>query len=212
MMKKCVIFGAGEYTGLNWKRQIDDFVIAADGGYKKLLEIGERPDLLIGDMDSLNDQALVDMAINAGIEVEILPTCKDDTDILAAIKIGLSRDCTVFDIYGALGGRLDHTIGNLQCLAFLQGKGAKGYLYDAGMRTELICNEKVVFPKDMKGTFSAFAYGGDAYEVTISGLKYEVENALIRKDFPIGVSNEFTGKESYIEVRRGMLLIHYCFL
>lgn len=208
-MKKCVIFGAGDYIGLQWKRQDDDFVIAADGGYKKLLQINEEPDVLIGDMDSLNDPSKVETAKILGIEVQVLPTCKDDTDLLAGIKYGLSKGYAVFHIYGALGGRIDHTIGNLQCLAYLQQKGAKGYIFDDGMCTELICNERVSFSKEMKGIFSAFAFGGDAYDVTIHGLKYEVEHAVIRKDFPIGVSNEFVGRESFVEVTNGMLLIHH---
>lgn len=208
-MKKCIIFGAGDYEGLQWQRQKDDYVIAADGGYDKLMELGEMPDVLIGDMDSLCDKTRIDRAKKVGVEVIILPTCKDDTDLLACMKYGLERGYDVFDIYGALGGRLDHTIGNLQCLAYLQKKGAKGYLYHAGMCTELLCNEKRSFDKENTGIISVFAYGGDALGVTIHGLKYEVDHETIRKDFPIGVSNEFIGEDCYIEVEEGMLLVHY---
>lgn len=137
-----------------------------------------------------------------------LPTEKDDTDMLAAIKEGLAAGCKEFVIYGALGGeRIDHSFANIQCLLYLHHHGAKGVLYGVHDRIELLCNEKRIYPASMRGIFSAFAFGGDAKGVTEQGLKYSLQDATIKMEFPIGISNEFIGQESMIEVRDGKLLI-----
>lgn len=207
-MKRCIIVGAGDYSATKWIRDSEDYVIAADGGYEALKQIGQLPDVLIGDMDSLSNRKMLQQARNQGVELIELPPEKDDTDMLAAIKHGLEKGCKRFDIYGGLGKRLDHTIANIQCLLFLKKHKAEGILYGKNSRTLLLCDEKMFFPANMKGTFSAFAFGGDAKGVTERGLKYALEDALVRQEFPIGVSNEFIGQESMIEVTEGMLLIH----
>ena len=210
---KCVIVGAGELGLSDIKSHIkldkQDFCIAADGGLAYLSDMGILPDLIIGDMDSLEDKCLLSEQYS-DIMIKKLPVEKDDTDMLAAIKEGLSRGYTFFEIYGALGGRLDHTIANIQCLKFLDNHNARGILYGSDLQIELICNNKANYPKEKykKGKrISVFAFGGDAYGVTEKGLKYELENAVISHDFPIGVSNEFIGSDSMIEVKDGTLLI-----
>lgn len=202
-MKRCIIIGAGEFYEKTWDYEKEDFLIAADGGFEHLRKMGVMPKLLIGDMDSIEQEY-------NGLEVEVkrLPREKDDTDMLAAIKEGLAQGCKEFIIYGALGGeRIDHSIANLQCLLYLHQHGAKGILCGAHDRIELLCNEKKEFPATKKGILSVFAFFGDAKGVTEKGLKYAVQDATIKMEFPIGISNEFIGQESMIEVKDGMLLV-----
>ena len=212
--KKCIIVGAGEFDSDKISNRINvdkhDFCIAADGGLKYLKSIGILPDLIIGDMDSLEDRASLADEYN-DITKKILPVEKDDTDMLAAIKEGLKRGCTLFELYGAVGGRLDHTIANIQCLKFLDNHNAKGIMYGDTYQVEIICNAKINYPKEQckEGKkISVFSLGDDAHGVTEKGLKYELENAVICQDFPIGVSNEFTGQDCMIEVKDGTLLIY----
>lgn len=208
-MKKCVIIGAGECnTDILMNKLVlddDDFCIAADGGLEYFMKIGRTPNLLIGDMDSLG------MKEPCGpFRIRRLPVEKDDTDMLAAIKEGLESGYRDFELYGALGGRLDHTIANLQCLLYLINRGAKGVLVGDNMTISLIRDEAVALLSDdyeAGRKISVFAFGGDAYGVTERGLKYSVSNGTIRQEFPIGVSNEFIGKDAEISVRNGMLLI-----
>ena len=209
MMKKCVIIGAGECNiALVRKRhelKEGDFCIAADGGLKYLIAIGKTPDLLIGDMDSLG---MVEP--NGQFKVRRLPVEKDDTDLLAAIKEGLELGFRKFELYGGLGGRLDHTIANIQCLLYLLNRGANGILVGDDMTLRVIRNEAISLPADHYEAgrkISVFAFGGDAYGVTEKGLKYSVDNVTIRQEFPIGVSNEFIGEDAEIAVTDGMLLI-----
>lgn len=205
---RCVIFGAGEYGKFVYEKRENDYRIAADGGAKQLVKNNIVPAVVIGDMDSLTDFAYLEILRERGSKIIRLPREKDDTDMLAAVKLGLEKGCEEFVIYGGMGGRLDHTIANIQCLLYLKNRNKNGILVDGHSRIELIRNERKSFSNDQKGIFSAFAIGADAYGVTEKGLKYEVEHITVRQEFPIGISNEFTGQESYIEVEDGTLMLY----
>lgn len=212
-MKKCVIIGAGTCDVQKLKEQLvvndGDLCIAADGGLDYLLAIGRTPHIVMGDMDSLGNEAITDLPY-ADYLVKRLPVEKDDTDMLAAVKEGLAAGYRRFELYGALGGRLDHTLANIQCLLYLLNRNAKGVIVGNDVKLMLIRNESAFFPAHhaRKGTrVSVFAFGGDAQGVTEKGLKYLLNNVTVKLEFPIGVSNEFTGEDAEIAVENGMLLI-----
>ena len=213
-MKKCVIIGAGACDTQRLKKQLilneKDLCIAADGGLDYLLKIGLTPDIVLGDMDSLENEERIDSA-HADFLIKRLPVEKDDTDMLAAVKEGLAAGCRQFELYGALGGRLDHTFANVQCLLYLLNRDARGIIVGDDVTLILIRNEKISFSaSDTKEgkRVSVFAYGGDAHGVSEKGLKYLLDNVTVKSEFPIGVSNEFTGGDAEIEVKDGMLLIY----
>ena len=108
-MGKCVIVGSGDFYGLDIELNEDDFIIAADGGYNELMKIGVKPDMLIGDFDSMGDgRPQLDNVIS-------LPTKKDVTDMDAATMTGWGRGFREFHIFGGTGGqRFAHTIANIQ--------------------------------------------------------------------------------------------------
>lgn len=102
---------------------------------------------------------------------------------------------------------MDHTVANLQVLAYLARQNAWGVLVGDGQCAAVFQNQKAAFSKNAKGLVSVFAFGGDAEGVTVKGLGYPLENSLLTPDFPLGVSNFFVGKASEIEVRKGALLV-----
>ena len=213
-MKKCVIIGAGACDTQRLKKQLvlneKDLCIAADGGLDYLLKIGLTPDIVLGDMDSLENEERIDF-VHADFLIKRLPVEKDDTDMLAAVKEGLAAGCRQFELYGALGGRLDHTFANVQCLLYLLNRDARGIIVGDDVTLILIRNEKISFSaNDTKEgkRVSVFAFGGDAHGVSEKGLKYLLDNVTVKSEFPIGVSNEFTGEDAEIEVKDGMLLIY----
>ena len=119
----------------------------------------------------------------------------------------MKQGCQEFLLYGSLGGRLDHTIANIQCLLFLKQQGVNGKLYGKTETIELLRNETRTYEVDKQGMISVFALETEANGVTEKGLKYEIEDAVLTPSFPIGVSNEFIGRESQITVKEGTLLI-----
>lgn len=198
-MKTCYIMGAMP-TEHTFDPRPGDLVIAADGGLATLEGLGITPDVILGDFDSLG-------RIPDGDGVLVHPVEKDDTDTMLACKLGLEKGYRNFEIYGGIGGRLDHTIANMQTLLYLREHGADAILAGEGETLRVIRNQSVLLPAKEAGLLSVFALGGNARGVTIRGLYYEAEGVDLTPSFPLGVSNHFCGREAFVEVKEGNLLI-----
>lgn len=177
-----------------------DLVIAADGGYAQLC--GIRPDLVVGDFDSLG-------YIPAGEHVVRHPAQKDDTDTMLAARIGLERGYRAFVLLGGVGGRLDHTLANMQTLAFLRENGARAALLGEAETITLIQDEPLRFRAGLSGIVSVFSYGAVATGVYEHGLAYALNDATLSDTNPLGVSNAFTGEAAEVSVQEGRLVVLY---
>lgn len=209
MNNKCIVIGAGDLTLGEIPLASGDFVIAVDGGlsYCSVLEI--EPDLIIGDFDSVSEkerEAIAILTEQIPERIVKLPPEKDDTDMLAALKYGLSLGYQDFRIYAGCGGRFDHTLANIQCLLYLKNHEAVGYLVDGTGMMLVLQNESIELNQDLEGTLSLFSLGKEAKGVTIRGMKYPLKAATLRNDFPIGISNEFIGERAVISVENGELV------
>ena len=177
-----------------------DMIIAADGGYAQLGNV--KADLVVGDFDSLG-------YVPEGEQIVRHPAHKDDTDTLLAVKEGLKRGYRRFLLLGGVGGRLDHTVANVQTLAYLLANGARGALVTEDETITMIQNESLSFRGGLSGTVSVFSYGPVARGVYETGLAYALDNATLTDDNPLGVSNAFTGQTAQISVGEGRLLVFY---
>ncbi len=196
----CHIVGAGDFYGISVEK--GDFVIAADGGYRYLKELGIKPDIVIGDFDSLKFTP-------SGENVILLPKEKDDTDMDAAVKEGLNRGFLDFVFYGATGGRLDHTLANLQLIAKLSQSGATAVIDGGDIMVTAITDSQICFGEEAEGCVSVFSHTDISTGVTLKGLKYELENSELKNTFSLGISNEFCGISSAISVEKGTLIVTY---
>ena len=208
------MIGAGDLTVSELKKGVGDLCIALDGGlgYCDFLRI--EPDFIIGDFDSVTEEenrALLAIEESFPERVIRLKPEKDDTDMLYGLKYAMELGYKDFRLYGATGGRFDHTLANIQCLLYLKNNGCTGYLMDGNGMIMVLKNETVRFQANLEGTLSLFSLGSCARGVTIKGLKYELKDAEITNDFPVGISNEFLGKESEITVCDGevVCMIHF---
>lgn len=177
-----------------------DLVIAADGGYAQLN--GIRPDLVVGDFDSLG-------YVPDGEEIVRHPVEKDDTDTMLAARLGLARGYRRFVLLGGVGGRLDHTLANIQTLAFLRENGARAALLGEAETITFLQNESLHFRAGLDGTISVFCFGETALGVYERGLAYALTNATLFDTNPLGVSNAFTGAPAEVSVREGRLVVLY---
>lgn len=196
----CCIVGAGVfYDHTDFLRQ-GEYKIAADGGYDTFVRCGMTPDLVIGDLDSVKE------SIGDGIDTIPLLPIKDDTDMLAALKIGMEKGYQKFYLLGGTGGRrISHTFANIQLLQY--NPSVQCFLFDEEEVLFCISNGKVVFGKECQGYLSVFSFSSNCYGVTEQNLAYELEDQELSNQFPLGVSNAFIGKESLISVKQGVLLI-----
>lgn len=196
----CYIVGAGSFYDAGFAPGPGDYVVAADGGYQTLLDRGVPMDLVVGDFDSMGFRP-----DHPGV-VE-LPAEKDDTDMMAALRLGLERGFRRFRLYGGAGGRVDHTLANLQSLVWLSKRGCGGELIGDGWTAAAVTDGTLAFGAERRGYVSVFCQGDRAEGVWLRGLKYPLTDAVLTCDFPLGVSNEFTGVESSVTVERGTLLV-----
>ena len=204
MSKICYIIGAGDiYTKSRIKAENDDYVICADGGYAHRTLLSREPDLVVGDFDSYG-------AIPETQKKIVAPREKDETDMMLAVNEGLKRGYKEFVIFGALGGsRFEHSVGNIQLLAYICDKGARATLVHKGELFTAFRNSEVRFPSEKEGYVSVFSLCDESKGVNIRNLKYEVEDFTLRANMPVGISNEFIGKESSVSVENGTLLVIY---
>lgn len=197
----CFIVGGGDLSpDLHPVPAPGDLLIAADAGFSGAIALGLSPDLVIGDFDSLGAPPDRD-------NVVVLPKIKDDTDSAAAVKLALERGYRRFVLYGCTGGRLAHTLANLQLLHMISQKGGRGFLVGDNTVCTAVTNDTLTFPARMEGYLSVFCAGRDAHGVTLSGLKYTLADAVLTAAFPLGVSNEFIGQDAQVRVADGTLLV-----
>ena len=196
----CYVVGAGDFYGFDIKPTAEDYVIAADAGLRYLENEKIAANLVIGDFDTLEN-------VPQHPNVIALKCEKDDTDTLSAVKEGIKLGYETFFLYGCTGGRIDHTLANIQTLKYLSIQGKRGFLFGKDSIMTTVTNGEVDFSAHKRGYISIFSLTDKSIGVNLKGLKYELTNATLTNDFPIGVSNEFIGKESIVKVKDGTLLI-----
>lgn len=206
-MKTCALVAASDFNAADFKAREAggqfDFVIAVDGGYSHLRNLGVVPDYVLGDFDSLG-------YVPEGENVESHPVHKDKSDLELALDLVGEHGFESAVIYGALGRRLDHTVANLQmCARFAE----------AGLAIELVGAENVVsilagpgkleLPALARGTVSVFSAVDESRGVTEWGLEYPLENATLTNRTTLGLSNELVGRPAGVSVESGSLYVFH---
>ena len=199
-----IIVGAGDIGegDLPVKRSQGDFLCAADAGYRHLNAAGQQPDLLIGDFDSMEEPT------SDSPPKIILPTVKDDTDTGYAVREGFRMGYRRFRIYGGVGGaRLSHTIANIQLLSWIRENGGEAELISGSTRLFIRSAGQIErFDAPGDGSVSLFSLSEDS-EISIRGLFYPLDHGKLKRTWPLGVSNHFTGDPAEITVHSGEILI-----
>lgn len=202
-VRRCVIVSGadiGRYDIIKQYFRDDDFFVFCDCGlrHKEKLEVPAH--LVVGDFDSYK---LSDF----GTETIVLPCEKDDTDTVFAVKEGIKRGFGEFLVVGAIGGRLDHTLGNVYILDMLDEAGKRGMIADDHSEMVMI-SERTEYLDGGFSYFSLINVTGKAEGITIKNAKYSLENAEIRTSFQYGISNEvIPGKTAEVRVGKGKLLL-----
>ncbi len=201
--QRCVIVSGadiGDYAFVRQYLRKDDFIICCDCGLRHCKGLDVQPDLIVGDFDSYENPCMV-------AETIVLPCEKDDTDTVYAVKEAVRRGFDAFLIIGAIGARLDHTLGNVSILLYLDSLGKKGTIIDDYSEMEIV-SQKPVTVSDTYAFFSLLNVTGCAEGITIRHAKYPLENGTITCEYQYGISNEVpAGQTAEITVKKGRLLL-----
>jgi thiamine pyrophosphokinase len=197
----------GELAFLQTERDLHRPVglICADGGARHIHALGLTPDLIVGDMDSLNGELQRDFVMK-GSRIMRYPEAKDETDSELALQMALMMTPDEIRIYGALGARIDHTLANLTLLAAAADRGIETRLLDEWCEIILV-RQAAVIEGEIGQTVSLLAFGADVTGVTLEGFEYPLQNATIAPSRPIGVSNRLTAARGIISMESGDLLV-----
>ena len=213
-MPRIVIFANGELPDLEAARTLleeDDYLIAADGGANHLMKMGILPEVLIGDLDSVDEDTLFELT-SAEINIEQYSKDKDETDIELALRYAVELHPSAILIVGALGGRLDQTLANLSVLTdpMLSEMDIR---LDDGVEQAFFCRASAGKGKQVQvrgrsgDTVSLIPWHSPVDGVTTEGLRWPLYGETLYPDKSRGVSNAMLGESASVKIEKGLLLI-----
>lgn len=209
MVKRAFIFANGEMKGLpaGWPgRQGGDLLIAADGGARHCRALGLRPDVVIGDFDSLGE-AEVNQLQAAGAILIRHPARKDETDLELAFRHAQEAGAKEVIVFGALGARWDMTLANVLLAAQEDYAEMQVRLVDGRQEMTLLRGGQTLRLQGQRGdTVSLLPLTPRAEGITTQGLEYPLQEGTLPFGSPRGVSNTLLGEEAEVSLRGGLLL------
>lgn len=195
-----------DYMDQYLKENDFDYIIAADKGCKYAFELDIKPNLILGDFDSL-EKDYVRKLNELSINVKTFPTDKDKTDthiaIDEAIEVGSEE---IIIIGGIRGNRLDHTLGNIHILMIPLEQNIKCSLVDRNNVVNLVNNTMELSKEDYK-YISLIPLTNEVTGVTTEGLKYELNDYQFKQGISLGLSNEMIKESCKIAIKKGILIV-----
>lgn len=202
---RCVIFSGANIDDYGFVASLlrsDDFVICADSGLRHAVTLGIKADLLVGDFDSADS-----LPPDSFVKKVTFPCEKDYTDTFAAADAAAKLDPDEVLIFGAIGSRLDHTLGNVGVLEHMHELGISAVLLDSRNEVRLMRDESVSVPRRSDCFLSLIPLDTELKGVTMTGVKYPLDGAVVRRDLTLTVSNEFAAPTAEITVASGTALL-----
>ncbi len=208
---KILIFSNGAYLDHDFyrqelKKEENIFIIAADGGANLLREIDVRPNLVLGDMDSITSENLLYYQDNPLVEVDTYPVMKDETDTELAIMRAMQMKAKEVVLYGGLGNRFDHSLANVYLLSRLVKKGIKAKMIDE-VNEIVLLGHSSEFNFKIGTIISLLPLGGQVEGLSIEGFVYPILSKSMPTETPYGISNVVKASHQYINFEKGMLLL-----
>ncbi|SJZ57116.1 thiamine diphosphokinase [Selenihalanaerobacter shriftii] len=208
-MQRAIVFANGELIGdkafyQDYINQ-DDIILCADGGAEYAYELDVKPDLIVGDLDSVSKEVL-DYYQNQGVLFKKYPTDKDKTDTQLLLEELANQNYDEIIVLAALGGRLDHTLGNIYLMDGLYHPKINIKLVSSREIVEVIEDKKIIKDQINK-TISLIPITLKATGVNLSGFKYELEDAIFKRGGTLGLSNIIRTNKAMISIEEGRLLM-----
>ncbi|WP_353093925.1 thiamine diphosphokinase [Tissierella praeacuta] len=182
-----------------------DFIICADGGMNHLIKINRKPDLVIGDLDSINQISLEYIKDN-DIPVKKYPSIKDATDTGLAMEYLIDKGCKEIVLMGVTGTRQDHTMANILLLNVLYDKGIKGKIVDDN-NIIYLTDGHLELPRLENHYISIIPIVEEGINISLNGFFYNLDNEFIKFGSTYGISNEIVDSVGIIKIHNGRALV-----
>ena len=184
-------------------------IIAADRGVEFFMGTDLKPDIAVGDFDSLSKEGEAYMETLTNTEILRLKPEKDDSDTQSAVNYAIEHGAGKIMILGATGNRIDHLMANFGLLILAQKQGAEVALADRYNYMKLISSGTILKKAEQFGKYvSFFPLGGDVTGLTLEGFKYPLDKYhLTTADSGLTVSNEISEEYAKVTYESGTLLM-----
>ncbi len=181
------------------------YIIGIDGGMKTLKEAGIKPDIGVGDFDSVNVLDYSDTPI------EKLCPEKDDTDTEHALLMAIDMHPSEIVLMGATGSRLDQTISSIELLKCAVDADVPAVILDPTNRIRVAKGETVITKEDSFGYYvSVIPFSEDLTDLTMKGFKYEIEDFTLKKGISRCISNELVSDRAVISCSGYYIVMETC--
>jgi len=207
-LQRIIIFANGELPELNIARLLlrnDDYIICADGGTRHALALNIQPNLVIGDMDSLEKTQWQNLE-KSGVSIELFPRDKNETDLELAINRAIKLVPKEIIVVAALGGRIDQTLANLALLSDIRLSTFDVRL-DDGLEEIFICRDQVQVQGRSGDIVSLIPWQGAVSNIQTKNLRWPLQKETLYSDKTRGISNEMTDNTASISIGLGLLLV-----
>jgi thiamine pyrophosphokinase len=205
---KALIISNGNITDISKLKEIgkeSDFILCADGGTNHCLRAALIPNMIIGDLDSISQEAL-EIVCKNNVPIKKFPAKKDSTDTELSIDYLIDKKFKDITLVGAMGSRMDHTIANILLLNKLNDKGIKGRIIDE-KNTIYLVDKELILTRSNDYFISIIPITDSGIRITLKGFEYELCNERIEFASSYGVSNGIIGEKAYIIVHEGKCLV-----
>jgi len=205
--QKIILFANGELPkpkALAKKLGRADFLIAVDGGLNHMIALNLEPDLIIGDLDSIDEDTL-QLYRDKKTEIQKFPIDKDQNDLELAIQTAIGMNPQTIWIVAALGNRIDQTLANIFLLTRDDLRGIDTHLVD-GKRDVFLIQENAILSGEPGQLVSLVPINGPVEGITTEGLKYPLNNGTLYPDQTRGISNRLIDSNARITIKNGLLL------
>ena len=207
-MARLIIFANGLVPDLESARRIirsGDILYAADGGTQHALALGLLPSLVIGDLDSLapDDRKRLEAG---GVEIQQYPRDKDQTDLELALETAIQAGQREILVVGALGGRLDQTLGNLSLLNDPRFSTCD-IRFDDGVEEAFFTRNRCEIRGTPGDIVSLLPWGAEVTGICTEGLRWPLHNESLFPDRTRGISNELLDNTASVSIVKGLIFI-----
>jgi len=190
------------------KNYNEEGIIAADQGLEFLHRHKIKPDVIVGDFDSVSKEIVSQYLEKEEIFVYSHDSMKESSDTELAIEVALNMNVKHLLILGATGNRLDHFWGNVQSLTMALKAGVSGMILDSKNRIRLLDGEFVLKKSEHFGRyFSLFPLGAPVENVSLQGAKYPLKGEGLTPWNSRCISNEIVGEELRIIFNHGIVVL-----
>lgn len=206
-----IIVSNGDIYNYDFYKEIlddSDYIICADGGAKHLIKMDIIPNVIIGDLDSIYEEDKK-VFVEKNVEFFKFPSDKDFSDTELALEYALSHNPSEVIFIGAIGSRMDHSIGNITLLKKLLDKDIRGKLINENNEIYLLNsrNNEMTLHGKKNEYLSIIPLSIIVKGITLTGFKFPLKDAEISIGSSLGISNEFNSDIVKIEIKEGLLLV-----